>query len=84
MVSEDRKMMLDPANWPQWPALPVKRNNEVGVMLSYKSFTTTVFKVNFWEVPNSGHLLSLKQLQEMPQIKYDSVDAILADGWIID
>jgi len=83
-MDENKSMMLNPRTWPRWPALPVKRNGECGVMLAYKDFLTTVFKVNLWELSNGGHLLTLKQLQSMEQVKYDTIDAILADGWIID
>ena len=69
-------MMKNPDRWPVWPLLPlIKGKDEVGVLLQSEGAYIVVL-ANLYMMP--------KSLDLAPQIKYDSAEAIVADGWIVD
>ena len=72
-------MMASPDYWGRWPLLPIKRDigkdREVGVLLDRKPYL--VYLVNLWAIPEDT-------LEGMPFIEYESIDAVLADGWKVD
>lgn len=78
----DIAMMKAPDNWPQWPILPLKRvrgsDLEVGVLVN-----------GAFEGPHTEATVYLSSMNrvitvETPTIKYDSFEALVADGWMID
>lgn len=85
---DDRAFIEDPDNWPQWPLLPMKRIDsnqrlECAFIVSgdsgVKLYRGNIFAI--YERP--GNTLAEK-LTDVPIYKYESVDALLADGWVID
>lgn len=76
---EDKEMILNPDSWPSWPFLPVKSTTKkelsgwplLGTILSYD--VTKVKLVNMYDYSKNADIIS-----------YDSVDDLLADGWVID
>jgi len=83
---KDIIMMATPGDWPCWPRLPLKRRNlstgmmETGYLLELNNFMHVVFIGTIYDVlPDS-----VDKLGEVKQIKYNSFQAIQADGWIVD
>lgn len=78
IIGNHKLMMQSPDYWQRWPLLPVKRDigkdREVGVLLDRKPYL--VYLVNLWAVQDG--------LDGAESIEYESVDAVLADGWIVD
>jgi hypothetical protein len=75
-MSKHLEMMNNPDRWPVWPLLPlIKGKNEMGVLLQSEGAYVVVL-TNLYMLP--------KSLDLAPQIKYDSTEAIIADGWIVD
>ena len=77
----ERKMMLDHEKWPCWPFLPVKRRNHkvepnIGVMCASKEDRWTVYHINMFDMP--------RDLATASKSEYATVDALLADGWVVD
>lgn len=75
---DDLKMMKNPDSWPNWPQLPVKRNRnghtaECGIM--YENSRNVILTNMF---------ASVEERQAANQISYDTYDAALADGWVVD
>ena len=69
-------MMKNPDRWPVWPLLPlIKGKDEVGVLLQSEGAYIVVL-ANLYMMP--------KSVDQAPQIKYGSAEAIVADGWIVD
>lgn len=66
----------DVANWPLWPRLPVKRRHEglyqVGVVLA--GSLSTVYLASVYDALS----------YETPCKKYQSIEKMLDDGWIVD
>lgn len=82
----DRDKIIHDDKWPAWPLLPVKRgdmslkNKNLGVLYATKEFCAgkmTVFHVNLFDLPEGS-------LRDVPQTSYESVEAMLADGWQVD
>lgn len=80
---KDRKMMSNPKTWPNWPLLPVKRETangyEVGVIAAIKGQLTWVYLCNFW-----GLVAKSESMKDARILKYNSLDELLAAGWIVD
>jgi len=86
---DDRGMILDPEFWPRWPLLPVKRypkagGMECGFLVAAENVRWTVFLESIYGLAKYGQ--SLKEVAEkIPnKIEYADLDALLADGWIVD
>lgn len=84
------KTLQTPEAWPAWPVLPVKRYGHVpvreapecGVVLAVGGHTSTVFEANLFTLPRN-----LRELIDDPKIVrhvYDSAEAMVADGWVVD
>jgi hypothetical protein len=85
MVAErdDLVMMQHPEQWPRWPKLPVVRRSEfkknTGVLLElgfHDDVKPTVYLINLFD--------PILKLSDIEQIKYESFDALIADGWHVD
>lgn len=76
-MDEDRRLILNPCNWPLWPGLPLRRTQEprIGLILDvdgperYKVYFTYIFA---------------PELKTCETKLYSTVDELLADGWIVD
>ena len=81
IVGNHRAMMDSPNYWQRWPLLPIKRDrhrwpdSEVGVLLDRRPIK--VYLCNMWAIPEDTR-------EGTPSIEYASIDAVLADGWIVD
>jgi hypothetical protein len=96
---DDREMIQNPATWPNWPFLPMvnrsgkERFSDHGLILACEDkkrwpnekIIPVVVYINLFsalpQVPNNtmGYLLD-----HSPKQEYASMDALLADGWVID
>ena len=79
----DKEFIQKPDDWPYWPFLPVKRPKdagfpEIGVILAIGGKLSTVYLVNI----NADSLEERIKISERKE--YPNVDAMLADGWIVD
>lgn len=79
------EMINDEDRWPCWPALPVKNNQieEVGDIhpicgLIFSGNLTTVVKLNLF----MGFTEEL--YNKAKKWKYNSVEELIADGWVVD
>lgn len=68
--------------WPNWPYLPMKRRRdgeepEFGSIISGSLFS--IRKGYFRTLPKT-----LPELLALPTWEYGSIEAMLADGWLID
>jgi len=82
--NNDQDMIKHPDAWPQWPYLPVKRRKgakatlECGVIYEGTGIKT-VRVANLFALPTE-----YQDFLTLPKYEYDSVDALLADGWVVD
>lgn len=91
---DDRAMILAPQNWPRWPVLPVKRSVsfdlECGfIMAEHKEVDKpmTIYLSSIFSLPGEGCKTWGEVLARIPEEKrrrYDTLDAMLADGWMVD
>jgi hypothetical protein len=72
----DREFILDQDKWPKWPLLPVKRTDEWGVI---PAGHPAVYIVNMWGMDDRPLSEQASKVYE-----YKDVDALLADGWVVD
>jgi len=84
MEKSDRDFILE-GKYPYFPFLPVKRNKE-GEHLPEFGFMVygapnKVYLMNFW-----GWVLGKEkvEMKDIPTARYDTVDELLADGWVVD
>jgi hypothetical protein len=84
-MNEDLQMLKQPARWPCWPVLPVKRRNHnfedknFGVVVDDGKSLVTVYHVNLFMLPRSK-----KEWEAAPKTEYKSHEEMLADGWVVD
>lgn len=81
---EDIEFINDPYGWPVYPFLPMKRtgpdhSNVSGVIINPER--TVVYEKNMFSF-ESGELLP--QLKDAKKHQYESVEALVADGWMVD
>jgi len=92
-VGDDAEMIRSYNRWPAWPMLPVKRRNNsledknLGVLLSDQAHADAVKgkgKIIVYHVylflPPEGKA----GWEAAPKTEYDTVEAMLADGWVVD
>jgi len=82
--------------WPCWPLLPLKRpgpdgSNECGILIDdslepVPATVCVVYMTNMFDLVGRTGNLSTDFLTNatVARIEYTSVEAILADGWIVD
>ena len=85
-LQRDLEGMKNPSSWPRWPVLPVKRHTEergieVGI-LAEQDMTIPVEPVVYQT--NMIGLKTWKDVFDAPQLRYDSFEALIADGWVVD
>jgi len=80
---DSRAFIENPDIWGCWPVCPVKRyrnkpdDPELGVILAVEGMENVVLLTNMF-------LLTKNVAYDGPQIKYDSLDDLLAAGWEVD
>jgi len=81
---DDVEMLKRPSLWPRWPIIPVKRYPDgsnrprCGVVFDDRGDTWSVLLVNMFV------LAELPLIDGVEKIVYDSPEAIVADGWMVD
>ena len=86
-TTRDREMILNPGRWPNI-VLPLKRGNP------FQEGNLAIFAPR---IPNLGNDVIAEdepieiligtmfdKLSELPRKQYANVDALLADGWVVD
>ena len=77
-IAEEKKFILDTENWPHYPLLPVKRyvngHSQIGIMRA--TDLKTVYLVNIFN--------DVIDLLTCGKEEYESLDALLIDGWVGD
>ncbi len=81
----DREFILNPDLWPAWPYLPLKRypkgrsGPEVCLLVATERPYEALYAHNLFHLPPTrDEFLAGKKYV------YETVDALLADGWIVD
>ena len=89
-LPNDLEFMQDDGRWPNWPLLPVKRPTrtpgtmpETCLMVAFAEYRTQVFKLNLFHMPR-GPKTWRELLDATESYDYDSLEAVVADGWIVD
>lgn len=87
-LPDDLTFLKDPDSWPNWPFLPIKRRDNslvrknLGVLVASEEYAKGHIIVNH------VYLFSLPKTTEdwnaCPKTEYDSLEALLRDGWIVD
>ena len=90
---DDAAMIRDTDRWPAWPCLPLKRRNNsledknLGVLLATEEHRRAVNGRGKLRVYH-GYIFSLPKTQEQwdatPRTEYDTIEELLADGWMVD
>ena len=86
---DDLEMLQTPDLWPNWPALPMRRYKpdqtvgfpEVGVVLDMEGLQNMVVKINLFYL---NALNGAERIRDAEKYRYESLEALLADGWIVD
>lgn len=89
---EDLKFLKD-QNWPHWPVCCLKRpKKSVGMpeagsvfYMTIERNKPTVYLTSIWAI--TKHMTQEAQfghLDAVGNIEYDSIEAMLADGWQVD
>jgi len=75
MYERDKEMIASPERWPIWPLLCMVRRDrfQAGALLADQDN-----KVYLW------NRFAGQKLKDTEHIQYDSVEAMLADGWRVD
>ena len=74
----EEEFILNPDLWPNWPVLPLKQADKVGVLVDGRGNPLKIYLINMYEVQ------SQQQLDRVPFVEYESVKDMLADGWKVD
>ena len=93
-VQENKKMVATPASWPCYPVLPMKRSSEkVGALpdLGYLMIREGYYPesgdegpVVLINEPVPWNMYVDKERLSYKVIPYESFDAMLSDGWMVD
>lgn len=88
---DDAAFIRNPDDWPVWPYLPVKKSGRVELGIDNKTIgilcctdelvnkgQPTVYHVYLFDLPKKG------ALKDAPKTDYPTVEAMLADGWVVD
>jgi len=83
-ILDDRdsvEMMRRPNIWPQWPILPLNKGRlpalQEGLYLDAEGYENTVVLCNLF-------LFDGGKMESYEKVKYDSIEAVVADGWEVD
>lgn len=92
-LSKDQKedlAFLKRENWPYWPLCCLKKHTATGGMpLAGSVFSSTLLKrpvvhqISIWELSVAGNYQK-EALAAAKKHEYESVEAMLLDGWQVD
>lgn len=81
---DDAKFLNNPNEWPCWPVCPVKRYEPTddglpncGIVIGGRPI---VYETNMFMLPE----MTPENLEQMKKHKYDSMEELVADGWLVD
>jgi len=86
--AKHRAMILDTSRWPKWPWLTLTRKEttdpanpfgDCGLLMATEKPWAEVILWNLFMLPKDP-----EEFKKLPRRHYDSVDALLADGWVVD
>lgn len=80
-LEEEVREIMSLQKWPYYPILPVKKVDgswECGIVVA--PFLSTIIMVNLWAL--SG--MSSEDLLKIERLQFDTVEAMVAAGWIGD
>lgn len=80
-AEEEVRMIKAQEGWPFWPVLPVKRpgTDQCGIVTA--AAPSTVIVMNMWSL-RTGSIS--EQTKDAEHIEFESVEAMVADGWVGD
>ncbi len=92
MELNDKEMMVNQASWPNWPLLPIKRYNKN--QESMRNFPECAILIGSMPAKQQPVVvfanmfafaeMSYEEILKIKKQEYESVDALLADGWAVD
>lgn len=80
------EFLNDPEQWPNFPLCSVKRHREgggmpdCGTVLALPTTVPVVYSASMFSFVK----MSKDEIRSVPQHKYESVDDLVADGWMVD
>ncbi len=81
----DAEFISDPALWPLWPYLPIKRypegyhGPECCLLMATERPWEVLFAACVYNLPKTR-----EEFLKTKKYTYPSVEALLADGWVVD
>ena len=75
---DDREMLEHPEHWPHWPFLPLKR------WRSQRIDTAVVMGTDPLRIARGANIMMLPTNPTNETWPVATVDAILAEGWVVD
>lgn len=83
MTDPSDQVFLQNSNlWPSWPVCPLTKGEQTGLVVDGMTDSpVVVYLINLWAL-KTGPLGP--QLEGVEKVKYDSIEALLADGWKVD
>jgi hypothetical protein len=79
--ADDIAMLKSSDKWPGWPFLPIKRyvNNDMQAAVIWAGEPLNVIETNLFDLPKT-----FDELKKIAHKKYESPEAIVEDGWMVD
>ena len=75
-------MIQTPQEWPQWPWLPIKKwsdtRREMDCAVINAGNLTTIWHTNLWALSRRT------TFEDVSKTQFDSAEAIVAAGWVVD
>lgn len=87
-MENDVEFASQPARWPRWPILPLKRcsselpAHQEGFIVAVEGRMARVYFENVFRLQSGVPLLP--QLDKIEFKEYESISAIFDDGWQVD
>jgi hypothetical protein len=79
---DDLAMMRDPDRWPVWPQLPIKRNKDGAPLELGRLLNTSLKDDTVAPIVRLGTIF--EPWSNAETIEYPDLEAVVADGWIVD
>ena len=87
-----RTMVADPTTWGQFPYLPMKRgdwmNDDEGLGIIFNPVKVALNPETFKPIVRIANLLfaphTMGEIEKLQKFEYDSIEAMIADGWVVD
>jgi hypothetical protein len=82
-TTRDRKMILSPDKWPMF-YLPLKRRKKDGGFPEIALLRSASTRPDVERIVQVNMTLFGMAIGEVTEIRYPTVDDLLADGWVVD